>query len=162
MGADSLTVLISSVLQSAADTTTGLCDVDVDKGRRTNVFDTAVVTGAGAEIVEESFAATQQDGHNRNMHFVDERSTQVLPDGGCAASDKHVMVTGRLEGCTESRFNPTVNEIKGCSPLHFDRSTRFVGEHEHRVMKGGVPLPTSRSSRSRPTGHVSGQTCSDP
>ena len=46
------------------------------------MFDAAVVTGAGAEIVEESFAATQQDGHYRHMHFIDERSTQVLPDGG--------------------------------------------------------------------------------
>src|SRR5580698_7606206 len=90
---------------------TGPCDADVDKGRRTNVFDTAIVTGARATIVEESLAATQQDGHNRNMHLINERSTQVLLDSGCATSDKDITVSGRLECCTEGYFNPAVNEI---------------------------------------------------
>jgi hypothetical protein len=69
--ADSLTVLISSALQSTADITTGPCDANVGNGWRTNVFHTAVVTSTGAEIVEQSFTATQQDRHNRNVHFID-------------------------------------------------------------------------------------------
>ena len=59
LGADLLTALIPSALQSAVGTTTGPCDTNVDKVRRTHVFDAAIVTGAGPEIVEESFAATQ-------------------------------------------------------------------------------------------------------
>jgi hypothetical protein len=66
-----LAVLIPSALQSADDITTGPCDAEVGNGWRTDVFDTAIVTRTGAEIVEESFAATQQDRHNRNMHFID-------------------------------------------------------------------------------------------
>lgn len=62
-------MLNPSALQSVDDITTGLCDADVSNGWRTYVFDTAVVAGTGAEIVEESFATTQQDRHNRNMHF---------------------------------------------------------------------------------------------
>ena len=162
LGADLLTALIPSALQSAVGTTTGPCDADVDNVRRTNVFDAPVVTGVGAEIVEESFAAPQQDGHYRNMHFIDERSAQVLPDGGYATSDKDITVTGRLEGCTEGCFSPTVNEIKGCSTPHFDRSTRFVSEYEHRVMKGGFLSPPTGPVALAPTGHVSGQTYSDP
>ena len=71
--ADSLTVLISSALQSTDDITIGECHANVGNGWRTNVLRTAVVASTGAEIVEQSFAATQQDGHNRNMHFIDER-----------------------------------------------------------------------------------------
>jgi len=60
-----------SALQTADDNTTGRCDADVSNGWRTYVFDTAVVAGPGAEIVEESLATTQQDRHHRNMHFID-------------------------------------------------------------------------------------------
>jgi hypothetical protein len=71
MEAEPLPVLNPSALQSADDITTGLCDADVSNGWRTYVFDAAVVAGTGAEIVEGSFATTQQDRHNRNMHFID-------------------------------------------------------------------------------------------
>jgi hypothetical protein len=84
--ADSLTVLISSALPSTDDITTGPCDANVGNGWRTNVFHTAVVTSTGAEVVEQSLAATQQDRHNRNVHFIDLRSTKVLLDGRCATS----------------------------------------------------------------------------
>ena len=110
--ADPLTVLIPSALPSAVGNTPGPCDADVDKVRRTNVFDAAIVTGSGAEIVKEPFAAPQQDRHDRQMHFIDERSTQVLPDGGCATSDKDIAVTGRLKGRTECGFSPAIDEIK--------------------------------------------------
>ena len=84
--ADSLTVLISSAFPSTADITTGPCDANVGNGWRTNVFHAAVVTSNGAEVVEQSFTATEQDRHNRNVHFIDQRSTKVLPDGGGATS----------------------------------------------------------------------------
>ena len=71
MEAEPLAVLNPSALQSADDITTGRCDADMGNGRGTHVLDTAVVVCAGAEIVEESFATTQQDRHNRNMHFID-------------------------------------------------------------------------------------------
>ena len=51
-------MLTPSASQSVDDITTGPCDADVGNGWRTNVFDTAIVTRTGAEIVEESFAAT--------------------------------------------------------------------------------------------------------
>ena len=64
-------MLISSELQSTGEITTGPCDANVGKCGRANVFHTAVVTSTGAEIVEQSFIATQQDRHNRNVHFID-------------------------------------------------------------------------------------------
>ena len=85
---------------------------------RTNVLHATVVISTGAEIAEKSFAATQQDRHDRNVHFVDERSTKVLPDGGRAASYEDVTDTSRFDGRPVSFFDPTVDEIEGRSPLH--------------------------------------------
>ena len=136
-------MLISSAFPSTADITTGPCDANVGNGWRTNVFHTAVVTSTGAEIVEQSFTATEQDRHNRNVHFIDQRSTKVLPDGGCATSHQDITVTGRFEGCSESFFDPAVDEMEGCSPLHFDRSMRLVSEHEDRVTKRRILSPPS-------------------
>jgi hypothetical protein len=45
--------------------TTGPQDPDVGNGWRTYVLDALIVIGDGAEILEESFAATEQDRHNR-------------------------------------------------------------------------------------------------
>jgi hypothetical protein len=42
----------------------------VGDGWRAYVFDALVVISAGAEILEESFAAAEQDRHNREMHFI--------------------------------------------------------------------------------------------
>ncbi len=50
---------------------TNSCDADVGNGRGTNVFDTAVIVRTEAEIVEESFATTEQHGHKCEMHLID-------------------------------------------------------------------------------------------
>jgi hypothetical protein len=53
------------------DISTGPRESNVGHGWRTYVFNAAVTTGAGPEIVEESFASTEQDRHNRQMYFID-------------------------------------------------------------------------------------------
>jgi hypothetical protein len=102
------------------DISTGPCESNVGNGWRTYVFNAPVTTGTGAEIVEESFASTEQDRHKRQMYFIDWRGTKVLPDGGCATSDEDVSATRCFEGGTESSFDPAVDEIEGCSPLHLN------------------------------------------
>ena len=99
--------------------TTGSCEADVGNGWRANVLDAVIVAGAGAKTVEESLAATEQDGHNCEMQFIDERSTKVLPDSGRATANKNITVTRCLYGGAESCFDPRVDEIEGCSTLHF-------------------------------------------
>jgi len=64
-------VKTASALQSTLGITTGPCDAEVGDGWRTNVFDAVIITRTRAEIVKESLAATQQDGHNHKMHFID-------------------------------------------------------------------------------------------
>ena len=46
-------------------------DADVGNRRGTRVFDAAVVVHAWTEIIEESFATTEQHGHNCEMHLID-------------------------------------------------------------------------------------------
>jgi hypothetical protein len=78
---------------SGCGTTTGTCEANVGNSRRTNVLNAVIVAGARAKIVKESLAATEQDRYNCEMHFIDERSTKILPDGGCAAANKNIAVT---------------------------------------------------------------------
>ena len=66
-----MTVLNLSALLYGVDITTGSCKADVGYGWRTKVFDAAIVIRTGTEILKESFAATQQDGHNHKMHLID-------------------------------------------------------------------------------------------
>ena len=80
------------------------------------MFHTEIVTSTWPEIFEQSLAVTQQDGHNRDVHFIDQRSTKVLPDSGCATTYKDITVIGRFEGCFQSFFDPTVDEMEGCPP----------------------------------------------
>jgi hypothetical protein len=40
------------------------------------VFDTLAIISAGAEVLEESLAAAEQERHYRRMHFVNERNAQ--------------------------------------------------------------------------------------
>jgi hypothetical protein len=75
------------------------------------------------------------------MHFIDQRSSKVLPDGGRSASDKDILIIGRFGGCAEICFDPAVNEMEGRSPLHFDRSMWLVSEDEDRVTNGGPLSP---------------------
>ena len=110
-------------------------------GRRAYVFDALVIADTVGEIFEESFAASEQGRHNHQMHFIYKRSTKVLPDGGCAASDQNIAATRCFEGWSESFFDPTVHEMEGRSSLHFDRSMRLVSEHEDRMMKGRILSP---------------------
>jgi hypothetical protein len=82
------------------------------------------------------------------MQFIDERSPKVLPDRGCATSNENIPIARRIEGCVESFFDPAVDEMEGCSSLHFERRARVVSEHEDWVVKGGIfPPPTGPLAR---------------
>ena len=72
--ANLLMVLIPSALQSTDDITTRPCDANVGHGWRTNVLHAAVVISTGAEIAEQSFAATA----NNAMAF------SLIADGDAA------------------------------------------------------------------------------
>jgi hypothetical protein len=51
---------------------TGPYDPEVGDGWRTDALDAAIVVRTGTQIVEESFAATQQDGHDHKVHLIDQ------------------------------------------------------------------------------------------
>jgi hypothetical protein len=113
----------------------------VGNSRRANVFDAAVAIYDRAEIVEGSFPATEQHGHNGEMHLIDERSPKVLPDGGRPAPHKNITATSSITSCAQSLVDPAVNEMEGSSPLHFDGGTRLVSENEDRMSKGRLLSP---------------------
>jgi len=113
-------------------------------GRGTHVLDAAVVVCAGAEIVEESFAAAEQHGHSCEVQLVDQRSTKVLPDGGRPAPHKNITAASSFTSCTQGCLDPAVDEMEGGSTLHFDRRVRVVRKYENWMMEGGFLAPPAR------------------
>lgn len=94
-------------------------EANVGHGGRTHVFDAVIVGHAGAEIFEELLTASEQDGHNREVHLIDERRTKVLPDGGRTTSDKNIKIARRFSGGAERGFNPGFDKEEGRASLHF-------------------------------------------
>src|SRR5579883_2095160 len=113
-------------------------------GRGTHVFDAPVVVCAGAEIVEESFAAAEQHWHNCEVHLVDEGSTKVLPDRVRPAPHKNITAASSFTSGTQRCLDPAVDEMEGRSPLHFDRRMRVVRKYKDLVMEGGFFSPPAR------------------
>ena len=68
------------------------------------------------------------------MNLIDERSSKVLPDGGCPASDKNITITRCFEGCAAGDEDPFVE-------LHTSNPERIV---EILVGPGGVTIKRDR------------------
>ena len=78
-------------------------EAQVNNRWRAEELDALVAERAAVEVVEESFAASQKDGHHHQVHLVDQASAEVLLDGGRAAANPHVVAVGGLERSVERR-----------------------------------------------------------
>ena len=79
-----------------------------------------VASWAAVEVVEEPLAAAKKDGHDRQMHFVDKASAEILLDGASAAADPDVTSIGGLHRSLERRLDTVVNEVERGPTLHRD------------------------------------------
>lgn len=66
----------------------------MDNGSRAGQLDALVAIWTSIEIVEQSLAAAQQDRHDRQVHFVDQASPEILLDGRCTATNPDVLAVG--------------------------------------------------------------------
>lgn len=62
--------------------------------------------------VPQSFAATELDGRNREMHLVDEISVQKLAHRGDATTEAHVFAIGRLERLRECVLRRRIEKME--------------------------------------------------
>ena len=92
-------------------------EADVGDGWRTHVFHAAIVVGAMSGIVEESFPATEQHGHDCKMQFINTPRAEVLPNGGRTAPHQNIAAARSFKRCAESYVDPAVDEMEGGSPF---------------------------------------------
>src|SRR5437870_3284054 len=116
-------------------------EADVRDGGRADELDALVAVWAAVEVFEEPLAAAEQDGHDHEVHLVDQASAEVLLDRGNAAAESDVISVGGLEPSLERRLDAVVNEVERGPALHRDGRTWVVGEHEHRVVERRVVPP---------------------
>lgn len=86
-------------------------------GRRAGELNALVASGSTIEVIEESLAGPEQDGHDHDVQLVDQSSSQVPLDGGSPASDSDVPTIGRVERLLEGRLDSVLNEMKVVPPF---------------------------------------------
>ena len=116
-------------------------EADVRDGRRADELDVVVAIWATVKVVEEPLAAAEQDGHDHQVHVVDQASAEILLNGGSATADPDVVSVGGVERLLERRLDAVMNEIERGTALHRDGRTWVVGKHEHGVVEGRVVPP---------------------
>jgi len=94
---------------------------DVRHRRGADQLDALVAVGAAVEVVEEPRATAQEDGHDRQVQFVDQAGAQVLLHGRRAAAEAHVLAAGGVERPGQRRLDAVVDEVERRPALHRDR-----------------------------------------
>jgi hypothetical protein len=74
--------------------------------------------------------SSEQDGHDRQVHRVDQASAEILLDGGRATGDLHVPSIGGIERPLEGGVDAIADKVERGPTLHRDRRMRLMGEHE--------------------------------
>ena len=89
-------------------------------------------------MVEETFAAAEEDGHDRQVQIVDEAGPQVLLDRGHAAAEPDVGLAGGIGRPLQGRLDAVLDEVEGGPALHLDGCMRPFMEpraaHTQRVV----------------------------
>src|SRR5205807_3097297 len=116
-------------------------EADVRDGGRADELDAFVAVRAAVEVVEEPLAAAEQDGHDHQVHLVDQAGAEVLLDLGDATAEPDVVSTSSPERPLERRLDALVDKVERRPALHRDGRTCVVGEHEHRVVIRRVGPP---------------------
>jgi hypothetical protein len=90
-----VTPLLTAGRASGAD------EADVDNRRGADELDAPVARPHIVEVVEEPFAAAEQDRRDHVVHLVDQACPEVLLDGGRAPGDPDVPAVGGRDGSVE-------------------------------------------------------------
>jgi hypothetical protein len=117
-------------------------EADVDDGRRCHKFDAAVsTTCAIVDMIKQSFAGAQQDGHDHQVELIDQAGPQVLLDGRHATAKPDITLASGIAGPFQRRPDAIINEVECRSAVHREGWPGMVGEDEHRVVVRRVLAP---------------------
>src|SRR5581483_3292220 len=85
--------------------------------------------------------ASEHDGHDHDVHLVDQVGGQELTDGCDTTTDANVATTGSVASSAEGVLRRCVDEVERRATLHLDRGARMVGQYEDGGVKGRLIAP---------------------
>ena len=89
-------------------------------------------------ILEKTGTIAKKNGHNMDVHFVDQAGREVLPGDIRTAAQIDVFPPGRVFGLLQRRVDALSQKVKNCFALHFKRIAGVMRQHEDLRMKGGL------------------------
>src|SRR6478752_6556260 len=88
-------------------------------------------------------SAPEGDGHDHEVHEVDQSGLEELANRGRPASDTDVEAAGGLLCTLQHVLRCSVHEVKARSVAELDGRMGVVAHDEHRCPKGGLVTPPS-------------------
>src|SRR5690348_697359 len=93
------------------------------------------------EIVPYSLPTTQDDGHDRNVHVVDEVRCEEFANGCWPSANSYIQAAGRFQGRFKGLGGARVDEVERGSTLHLNGRPEMMGEDEHRSVERRIGPP---------------------
>jgi hypothetical protein len=91
-------------------------EAGVRHGGRVDQLDAFVAIGSTVEVVEEPLVTAEQDGHEGQMHLVDQSGSEVLLDGRWAPTDPDVLSIFGLKRLLERGLRTSVGPTRRAAP----------------------------------------------
>src|SRR5262245_23683386 len=127
-----------------------LAQKDVSRAFASDRFRASVAQRAQIDAVQEMLPGSKQDGAHDQMQLVDQAGTQILPNGGNAAT--HADVTPARSGACllEGGMNTFCDEPNLRTSDHLERRSGMIDDHEDRHMIRRLLAPPSLPTVIRP------------
>ena len=93
------------------------------------------------ETVPQAFPASEDDGHDRDVHIVDEIGCQELTNCGWPSTNAYIQAAGRFPGRLQGLGGTRVYEMERGPTLHRDGRPGMVGEDENRSVERRIVPP---------------------
>src|SRR5690349_12710886 len=103
-----------------------------------------------AHSVPQSDAAPEHDGHDHQMHKVDEINLKKLTHSRGPTAEADIAAFGRILGNPQNVVGRAADEVEACSVSERDRRSLVMGHHENRRSKRRLVSPPSLPSVVRP------------
>jgi hypothetical protein len=106
-------------------------------------FNAFVSQGPQVNAFEQRFSPAEQNRRDRDVQFINEALTKILPDCVRATADPHVLSGSGLARTVERLANASCYEVERRAAFHLDRGTSMMGQYEDgNVIRWIVSPPT--------------------
>ena len=109
----------------------------------------------------QRFPAPKYDGHQGNVHVIDQVRSQELADGRRPPADADVQLAGGLSRRSEGLDGTRVDEVERCTAVQLEGWSGIMITRRPEYERRGC-RPTTLSTRRPPTGRAVVRTCCAP